>query len=424
MNAADPNFCPTLEYALSQDASDDLNAFREAFLIPDPDLIYLDGNSLGRPPRSTASVLEHSVNRAWGDRLIRSWGEGWYDAPWRVGDKIGQLIGAGPGQVVVSDSTSVNLYKLTQAALALRPDRHTILSDRLNFPSDIYIFQGCAQARGQGTRVRLADEADDPTAAVLAAMDEDTALVSLSLVAFKSGCLVDAAAVTQRAHQVGALVLWDLSHAAGAVPVELDAWQADFAVGCSYKYLNGGPGAPAFLYVNQALQAQAVSPIWGWFGEDHPFAFDLEYHPAQGIRRFLAGTPPILAIAAMEPGIDLLLAAGMERIRRKSARLTTYLVDLYHHFLSPLGFSLGSPLDPQTRGSHIALRHPEGYRITQALIREEKVVPDFREPDLLRFGIAPLYNSYLDIWEAVRRTARVVVEKRYLAYTNTRGTVT
>ena len=417
-------FQPTRDFALELDARDELAVFRDEFLHADPDLIYLDGNSLGRMPRKTAELLAEVVREQWGARLIRSWGEGWYEAPRRLGDKIGQLLGAAAGQVIVSDSTSVNLYKLVMAAAGLRPTRRTLLTDRLNFPSDVYILQGCAQALGPEYDVRLAPESGDPSAAVLDAMDQDTAVVVLSLVAFKSGYLYDPLVVARRAQEVGALVLWDLSHACGAVPVDLDGWGADFAVGCTYKYLNGGPGAPAFLYVRRAHQAQAMSPVWGWFGEASPFAFDLQYHPAEGISRFLAGTPPLLSTLAIEPGLDLLLEAGMQRVRRKSVLQTEYLVALFDHALAPLGFRLGSPRDPERRGSHISLQHPDGYRINRALIAEMEVLPDFREPDLIRLGVAPLYTSYLDLWEAVQRIAEVVLEGRFRKYSDLRQAVT
>jgi len=243
-------------------------------------------------------------------------------------------------------------------------------------------------------------------------------------VVFKSGYMYDAKTITEYAHQKGALVLWDLSHAVGSVPVELDDWQADFAAGCTYKYLNGGPGAPAFLYVRSDLQEEALSPIWGWFGQQAPFRFDLEYTPAAGIQRFLCGTPPVLSVLAMEPGIDLLLEAGMQRLRRKSLQLTDYLIDLFDLRLAPLGFSLGTPREAEQRGSHVSLRHPDGYRINRALIEELNVIPDFREPDNIRLGITPLYTSFQDVWESVQRIERVITEKRILHFPETRLTVT
>lgn len=425
MPVSSSDFARALADARALDAQDPLARFRAEFRIADPDLIYMDGNSLGRLPARSVALARQMVEQQWGERLIRSWGEGWYAAPARIGDKIGQLVGAAPGQVIVTDSTSVNLYKLSMAALALRTDRRVILTDTHNFPSDLYILQGCAQTLGRGHRLRLVDAApEEMNRAVLDAIDGDTALVTLSHVVFKSGAMYDAQAITRRAHEQGALVLWDLSHAAGAVPVELDAWGADFAVGCTYKYLNGGPGAPAFLYVRADLQDAALSPIWGWFGEARPFAFDLDYRPAPGIQRFLCGTPPLLSLLAVEAGVDLLLEAGLPALREKSLRQTGYLIDLYDRFLAPLGFALGTPRDGSLRGSHVSIRHPEGYRINRALIEELGVLPDFREPDNLRLGIAPLYTRYEDIWAAVERIHRAVVEQRYAHYPQERAAVT
>ena len=418
---------PCLEFAQRLDAADELAAFRADFSLPEPDLIYLDGNSLGRLPRRTVERVRTVVEKEWGGDLIRGWNEGWYHAPRRVGDKIGRLLGAGPGQVVVSDSTSVNLYKLALAALAARPGRQRIVSDVLNFPSDLYILQGCIRLLGNRHRLHLVPSTDGITVDpddLWGAIDERTALVTLSHVTFKSGFLCDAAAVTARAHQMGALVLWDLSHSAGVIPIDLDGWDVDLAVGCTYKYLNGGPGAPAFLHVRRDLQADLLSPIWGWFGQRAPFGFELEYKPAEGVARFLAGTPPVLSLLGMEPAIDLALEAGVERIRNKSIRLTSYLIYLVDTVLSPLGFVLGSPRDPARRGSHISVRHAEGYRINRALIQEMQVLPDFREPDNIRLGLAPLYTSFADVWEAVHRIRRVVDEERHRGYSLDRLAVT
>jgi kynureninase len=425
---ADVAFEPGPAFARRLDAADDLVSFREAFVFGEPDLIYLDGNSLGRLPHRAAARTRTAVEVAWGRDLVRGWNAGWYQAPARVGEKIARLVGAAPGQVVVCDSTSVDLFKLTLAALAMRPGRDRIVSDALNFPSDVYVLQGCIRLLGDRHRLHLVPAADDGIAvdeqALLDAIDERTALVTLSHVTFKSGFLYDAAAVTERAHRVGALVLWDLSHSVGVVPIELDRWEADLAVGCTYKYLNGGPGAPAFLYVRRDLQEEARSPIWGWFGQRSPFAFDLEYAPAEGVTRFLAGTPPVLSLLAMEAALDVALEAGIARIRRKSVRLTSYLVDLVDTVLTPLGFTLGSPRDPARRGSHVSVRHPEGYRINRALIEEMGVLPDFREPDNIRLGLAPLYTSFTEVWEAVDRMRRVVEEGRHLSYPTARLPVT
>lgn len=419
---------PAREEALQLDAADELAALREAFVISDPNLVYLDGNSLGRLPRRTVERLRDAVEEEWGAGLIRGWGRGWYEAPARIGDKIAPLIGAAPGQVLACDSTSVNLFKLAVAALRARPGRTRIISDALNFPSDLYILQGCIDLLGGHHELVLVGSEDgDLTvdeARLMDMIDERTALVALSHVTFKSGFVYDAAAITRRAHEAGALVIWDLCHSAGAVPVELDAWGADMAVGCTYKYLNGGPGAPAFLYVSRELQEELRSPIWGWFGQRAPFAFDLEYTPAAGLARFLAGTPPMLSLLAIEPSLDMLNEVGIAAIRAKSVRLTSYLIELFDAALAPLGFTLGSPRDPDRRGSHVSVRHPLGYQINQALIAEMGVLPDFREPDNLRLGLSPLTTSFAEVWDGVDRIRRVVVEERHLRYPATRASVT
>lgn len=424
----DLDFAPGLAFARQLDAADELAPFRQAFVFADPGLIYLDGNSLGRLSQPVLKRVRTLLEQEWGEGLIRGWNAGWYESPARVGDKIGRLIGAGPGQVVVTDSTSVNLFKLVLAALALRPDRPRIVTDALNFPTDLYVLQGCVHLLGGRHRIDLvpADEGDVAVdqEALFAAIDEQTALVTLSHVTFKSGFLYDMAAVTERAHQVGALVLWDLSHSAGVVPIELDRWGVGMAAGCTYKYLNGGPGSPAFLYLRRDLQGEVRSPIWGWFGQHNPFDFDLAYRPAAGVARFLAGTPPILSLLAMEAALDPLLEVGVGAIRDKSARLTSYLVYLVDTVLAPLGFALGSPREAPRRGSHVSVRHPEGYRINRALIEEMAVLPDFRPPDNIRLGLAPLYTSFAEVWEAVERIRRVVEEGVYRRYDEERPAVT
>lgn len=423
----DVPFEPGRAFAAKLDAEDDLASFREAFVFAEPDLIYLDGNSLGRLSTGTVARLRQAVDEGWGRDLIRGWNTDWYQAPERVGTKIAPLVGAGAGQVVVSDATSINLFKLAMAALALRPGRDRIVSDVLNFPSDLYILQGCIRLLGDRHTLHLVPSEDGITVdpqAIFEAIDERTALVMLSHVVFKSGFLHDAAAITEQAHRVGALVLWDLSHSVGVMPIELDRWGVDLAVGCTYKYLNGGPGAPAFLYVRRDLQAEALSPVWGWFSQRAPFAFDLDYAPTEGIRRFLAGTPPVLSLLALEPTLDLVLEAGLARIRRKSVRLTNYLIYLLDSILIPLGFSLGSPRDATRRGSHVSLRHPNAYRINRALIEEMQVLADFREPDNIRLGLAPLYTSFVEVWETMDRLRQVMEEGQLLHYPVERLAVT
>ncbi len=407
------------DYAAELDAQDELAEFRERFVIDDPDLIYLDGNSLGRLPRATVSRGRELIEHEWGDRLIRSWNEGWFDAPERIGAKIARLIGADPDEVIVADSTSVNLFKLVVAALRAQRGRSRILTDDLNFPSDIYILEGAIDLLGGAHRLDVLESPDGihgPVEAIHESLSEDVALLTLSHTVFKSGYTYDMAALTSAAHDAGALVLWDLSHSAGAVPVDLHAAGADLAVGCTYKYLNGGPGAPAFLYVRRDLQERLGNPISGWMGQRNLFAFDLHYRPAGGMRHFLTGTPPIVSLALIEPGVDLLLEAGMERIRAKSLRQTGYLIALWESLLEPVGFTLNSPRDSQRRGSHISLGHPEGLRIDLALINDCGVLPDFRAPDNIRLGIAPLYTSYADIHAAAVRMRRIVDERLYERY--------
>lgn len=419
---------PTGEsYARELDATDPLAPLRERFVIDDPELIYLDGNSLGRLPRASAALAEQVVREQWGGRLIRGWNEGWFDAPERVGAKIARLVGAEPDELIVADSTSVNLFKLAAAALRARPGRAQIITDDLNFPSDIYILQGLIDLLGGRHALEIARSPDaihGPAEQIVAQLGERTALLTLSHTVFKSGYVYDMAALNAAAHAAGALTLWDLSHSVGAVPVELRASGADLAIGCCYKYLNGGPGAPAFLYVRRELQEQLRNPIAGWMGQRGLFDFTLDYQPAPGLRRFLSGTPPVVALALIEPGVDLLLEAGMPALRAKSARQTEYLVGLFDALLAPAGYTLNSPRELAWRGSHVSLGHAEGLGIDLALINDMRVLPDFRAPDNIRLGIAPLYTSFLDIHAAAVRMRQIVDEKLYERYAGRAPTVT
>jgi kynureninase len=421
-------FSTSQEFARLLDRQDTLAPYREQFVSSDPGLIYLDGNSLGRLPRSVIERMKVLVEEEWGTDLIRGWNKGWWEAPSRIGEKIAALLGAAPGQVVVGDQTSINLFKLATAALTLQPHKKRIITDTFNFPSDLYILQGIARLLGDRHEIVRVGAADNDITPDLAALEkiihEDTAIVTLSHVTFKSGYLYDMAQITELAHRKGALVLWDLSHSVGAVPINLDECDVDFAIGCTYKYLNGGPGAPAFLYVNKRIQDDVTSPIWGWWGQKDPFEFDLEYHPAPGVQRFLAGTAPMLSTLAMEEALTPLLDAGMDALRAKSILMTDYASYLTDELLAPLGFSLGSPRDSARRGSHISIRHKQGYRINRAMIEEMNVIPDFRAPDNIRLGFAPLYISFTDIWEGFDRIRRVVEEKRYEKYPMQKLTVT
>ncbi len=409
-----------------RDLEHPLREYRARFVEADADLVYLDGNSLGRLTHAARERVAQVVEQEWGERLIRSWGDGWFDAPLRLGDLLAPLIGAAPGQVAFADSTSVNLYKLALAALEHRAPRGTIVTDTLNFPSDVYVLDGAVRQRASARLVVVPTDHDQVHAdedALLDAIDDDTALVTLSHVAFKSGYRYDAARITAAAHERGALVLWDLSHSVGAVEVALDAWGADLAIGCGYKYLNGGPGAPAFLYVREGLQSQLVPPIQGWFGQRDPFAFELRYEPADGIRRFVAGTPPVVSLLALEPGIELLREAGMATVEATARDLGAYLIDLVDHRLAPLGFRVASPRDPVRRGSHVSVAHDDAYRISRALTAAN-VIPDFRAPDSIRLGIAPLYVGYEDLWTAVERLAAVVENGAHLDVPTERSVVT
>lgn len=422
---------PTLEHARQLDQSDPLKSYREEFSITDPQLIYLDGNSLGRLPSGVADEITDTVENAWGDRLIRSWNEGWYTRSFALGDRIAAIAGASEGEIVVSDSTSVNLYKLAAAALKKQAGRKKIITDNLNFPSDLYIMQGLIAQSGGAHELVVLESADGmtiPASQLEEAIDEDTALVSLSHVVFKSAFMYDMKAVTAMAHNRGALVLWDLSHSIGAVPVELNKSGADLAVGCTYKYLNGGPGSPAFLFVRKGLQEMLESPVWGWFGELAPFEFGLDYRPGKGINRFLTGTPPVIAMVPVERTLQMLMDAGMGQVRKKSMDQAAFLEELAETTLYSLGFSLGSPRDRQQRGSHLSLRHPEAFRISQALIDPEigkyQVIPDFREPDNIRLGITPLYTTFEELYLAVQEIRVIVENKWYMDKPGERGAVT
>lgn len=420
------------EQAKRKDQADLLSKFRKEFHHSEEDLIYLDGNSLGRLPNRSSHLIEAVVKEQWGTQLIRSWNTDWMDLNKRIGAKIATLIGAKPNEVILTDSTSLNLFKLAYGALKMQGTGRTkIVSDSLNFPSDLYVFQGLIDLFGNRHELFLAQSGDGicvEEKELYSLLDEQTALLSISLVLFKSSFQYPMEAVNREAHRHGIPVLWDLSHAVGAVPVHLNASGADMAVGCTYKYLNGGPGSLAFLYVREDLQNQLENPIWAWFADDKPFDFDLDFKHSKGINRFLTSTTPVLSAAAVEPGIDLMLEAGMDAIRQKSLEQTEFLLDLYDQWLAPLGFMLGSPRDPKSRGSHISLRHPDAYRICQALIHppvgEPRIIPDFRSPDFIRIGITPVYTSFLDIWRSVERIKGIVESNEYENHSTERLGVT
>jgi kynureninase len=361
----------------------------------------------------TQARIADVVDQEWGVGLVRSWPH-WVALPRQAGDMLGEhLLGAAPGQVLVCDSTTVNLYKLAMAALDAQPGRDVIITDDDNFPTDRYVLEGVAAQRGCELRMIHTDPDEGIDLGTLAgALDERAALVSLSHVAYRSGALADMAALSALVHQAGALVLWDLCHSVGSVPVELDAAGADLAVGCTYKYVNAGPGAPAFLYVRQELAGRLRQPIWGWFGQREQFAMGPAYDPAPGIDAFATGTPQVIGTVAVEEGARLLGEVGMDRLRAKSLELTGYLIALADEWLTPLGFALASPREGSRRGGHVTLRHPEALRISQALIRE-KVVGDYRTPDRLRLGPAPVTTSFTDVWDAMDRLRRIAADKAY-----------
>lgn len=381
------------------DAADPLGAFRDRFVIDDDLVAYLDGNSLGRVPKATVERLATFVRHAWGSRLIRGWGDSWVELPVTVGDELGAaLLGAAPGQTVIADSTSVNIYKLLHAAAGIRPDRDEIVIDATNFPTDRYLVESVAAARGMTVRWLRPDLIGSVTVDVLAeALSERTAVVVLSQVDYRSGTLVDLPAVTQLVHDVGGVVLWDLCHSAGVIPIGLDAAQADFAVGCTYKYLNSGPGAPAFMYVAERHIAEVTQPIAGWWSAADLFAMSDTYEAAPTIRRMLSGTPAVAGIVAVQEGVRLIAEAGVEAIRAKSDALTTYAIEL----LDDAGLEVATTRDPALRGSHVTVRHPDARSITDQMI-SRGVVPDFREPDLIRLGLSPLSTSFAEVESGVR----------------------
>ena len=385
----------TRDDLLAMDRDDTLAGFRASFELPEG-VIYLDGNSLGALPRATAARVAQVVTREWGQGLIRSWNDAnWMDLPGRIADKIGQLIGAAPGGMAVGDSTSVNLFKLLSAALDIRPERRVILSERGNFPTDLYIAQGLAALLARGHELRLVEPHE-----VAGALDDSVAVLMLTHVNYHTGAMYDMAGLTRAAHDAGAVVLWDLAHSAGAVPVDLAAADADFAVGCGYKYLNGGPGAPAFLYVKPALLDRVHFPVTGWWGHAAPFAFETGYRPAEGIARATVGTAPMISIAALEVGVDIALQAPMAQVRAKSLAMTGVFARLIAERCDGFGLEIISPAEPTRRGSQVSVAHPEAYPIMQALIARG-VIGDFRAPDVLRFGMTPLYLGFAELWDAV-----------------------
>ncbi|MBW6495182.1 MAG: kynureninase [Burkholderiaceae bacterium] len=399
------------EQCAELDARDELASARELFSLP-PGVIYLDGNSLGAMPCATAARVKDAIERQWGEKLITSWNDaGWVDLPQRLGAKIAALVGAADDEVVVADSTSVNLFKLLSGALAQRPERKVILSERGNFPTDLYIAQGLARQLGGQHELRLVERHD-----LAASLTSDIAVLLATQVDYRTGSRLDLASLTAAAHAAGALTIWDLAHSAGAFRVELDAAQADFAVGCGYKYLNGGPGAPAFLFVARRHQQDFAQPLSGWFGHEQPFLFEPDYRPAPGIARALCGSPPILSMVALEAGVDTMREAlggdSMALLEAKAAALTACFIDLVAPLAEEYQLELVTPRDPAARGNQVSYACADGeraYALTQALIARG-VIGDFRTPNIARFGFAPLYLRFVDVWDAVEHL-RVVLAR-------------
>lgn len=377
------------------DREDPLKQFGNEFNIPEG-TFYFDGNSLGALPKATLKRVNEVVAEEWGRKLITSWNSaGWYALPEKIGNKIAKLIGADDGEVVCVDGTGLNIYKVHAVALKMRADRKVILMEGSNFPTDAYITQGLIGHLEQDHKIRFVEKDE-----ILDAITEDVALVSLTQVHYKLGHLLDMKAITQKAHEVGALVVWDLCHSAGALPVALNQCNVDFAVGCTYKFLNGGPGAPGFLFVAKRHQGKETQPLTGWWSHEQPFAFERDYRPKKNIWQFLSGTQPVISLAAVEVGVDILLRADMYSIRQKSLSLGEIFIRLVEEHLPNYGFTLAAPLDSAERGSQISFCSKNGYPIMQALI-EVGVIGDFRAPDSMRFGLAPLYTRYTDLWDAV-----------------------
>ncbi|HCC72032.1 MAG TPA: kynureninase [Bacteroidales bacterium] len=382
-------------------------------------------------PLESEKKVTELARHEWGERLIRGWNDSWWHMPGRVSGKMTELIGCDNDEVIVCDSTSVNLYKLVSASLKAQKGRKKIVSDNLNFPSDLYVVQGIINNLNNGHFLELAktsNEIDISIGDLFSLIDNNTAVVILSYVSYRSAFMYDMKKVSEYAHKSGALIIWDLSHATGAVEIDLRHADADMAVGCTYKYLNGGPGSPAFLFVRRELQDRIDSPIWAWLGEKDPFEFSLDYRPSAGAHRYMTGSPNILSMCTLEPSLDILLEAGIDRIRKKSLDLSGFMTDLYTEFLKPLGFRLGSPLNEAERGSHISFKHDEGYRICKALIDEGTgdfvIIPDFRPPDNIRLGLAPLYNGFEEVFNVMLEIERIVKKKIYTRFSETADSVT
>lgn len=401
----------TFEQCQQWDAEDELANLKSQFDLPQG-VIYLDGNSLGAKPIKAMDCAQQVINQQWGTDLINSWNKaGWWDLPVRLGNKIGQLVGARENETVVTDTTSMNLFKVLATAIGIQqqhPTRKTIIAERDSFPTDLYMIEGFMALINQGYKLQLIDQPED----LPQYLDEQTAVVVLSHVNYRTGYLHDMAAVNQQAHAQGALIIWDLCHSIGAVPIDLNGSNSDFAIGCTYKYLNGGPGSPAMLWVHSRYQTAFNQPLSGWWGHAKPFAMDVSYTPADNVRRYLCGTQPIVSMSLVECGVDIFLQTDMQALRQKSLRLTDVLIQLLEQECAGYDLTLITPREHLHRGSHISVRHPHGYAIVQALIARG-VIGDYREPEVIRLGVTPLYLSFCDIWQAVQHLKQVLVSQEW-----------
>lgn len=419
-----------LETARNMDASDPLRGYRDRFVIADPNLCYLDGNSLGRLPQATIDAISHVLTDEWGTQLVAGW-ENWVDMAQRVGDRFGEAtLGAAPGQVLVTDTTSVNLYRLAIAAIRDRPGRTTIVVDEANFPTDRYVLQGIAQDLGLRL-VTIPNE--DPSVAIdervtpeilSQYLDDTVAVVSLQVINYRSGARQDVPALTQLAHDHGAHILWDASHAVGALDLQFDQWGVQLAVGCTYKYCNSGPGSPAWMYINSKIQDSLSTPIDGWFGQRDQFTMGPEFDRAPGMRGFQIASPSIIGLTCVDTSTAIIVEAGMAAIEAKCAQGTDLMVELFDEWLAPLGFGLETPRDASLRGGHLSLTHPDAVRIAQALREFSNVIPDFRKPQTIRVAISPLYNSYEEIYTGFDRIRDLVQSGKYMEIELIEGRVT
>lgn len=407
------------------DAADPLAWCRSEFEPLNEDLIYLDGNSLGRPLKQSLLDLNEAAKNQWGQRLIRSWNESWIGLPEQLGDKLAEIMGAAEGTVLVCDQTSVNLFKLAWAALDFNPSRPSIVTDTLQFPSDVTVLKGILAARGKG-ELKFAHSTDGihgDLEALEAVLTPDVGLICLSHTSFRTGYVWPMNEVEVMAADHGVLVLWDLSHSAGSVHLELQKSGAELAVGCTYKHLNGGPGAPAFLYVTRELQSALQSPIWGWLGHSSPFDFSFDHKPSDSIRRFFAGTPPVLSMTPLKAGLDLHIKAGPEAVQAKMRSLTDFIVSLSDAWLNEFGVTVCSPRNSRQRGAHVSLKHPQARLICQSLV-EQGIIPDFRAPDLLRIGVTPLYTTWAEVWRSMEALRETLKEGKHRSAVLPEGPVT